>query len=100
MKRDTRAAFRFRTAETERGVDEAMRLVAEMHAKDAADNAAAYAERTKPVPFTDDELKSARVVRTRFGWASVARVNEKTVTINGAFGEDRLPMSAILEVKS
>jgi hypothetical protein len=98
MKRYTRSAYRARAAATERSLDHA---VAETKAtKDAEDaqNAAAYAERTKPVPFTPEQLKAARAVRTMYGWHRVIRVNTTTVTVNGDFGDYRVPEKNILEV--
>lgn len=100
MSRDTRTAYRARAAAAERSVDEALADVRAAEATEAARRAAAFAERTNPVPFTDEELKAARVIRTRFGWAPVIRVNAKTVTAAGAFGDDRVPIGSILEVKS
>jgi hypothetical protein len=67
---------------------------------EAREAAAAYAARISRVPFTDEELKAARVIRTRFGWAQLLRVNAKTVTVKGAFGDDRIPVASILEVRA
>lgn len=100
MSRDTRAAYRTRAAAAERSVDAAIAEVkAAKEAEDAA-AAAAYAERTKPVPFTADELKAARAVRTRYGWYRVLRVNAKTVTVSGDFGDHRIPQTTVLEVRA
>jgi hypothetical protein len=98
MKRDTRSAYRARAAATERSIDGA--IAEAKAAKDADDavRAAAYAERTKPVPFTHEELKVARAVRTRYGWHRVIRVNTTTVTVVGDFGDYRVPEKNILEV--
>lgn len=100
MKRDTRSAYRARTAATERSIDEAKAEVKAAEDAEQAERAAAYAERTKPVPFTFDELKAARAVRTRYGWHRVIRVNTTTVTVNGDFGDYRVPEKNILEVRS
>lgn len=99
MKRDTRTAYRARAAATERSIDSA--IAEAKAAKDAEDarNAAAYAERTKPVPFTPEELKVARAVRTMYGWHRVIRVNTTTVTVSGDFGDYRIPEKNILEVR-
>jgi predicted nucleic acid-binding protein len=100
MKRDTRSAYRARTAQTERSIDAALAEVkAERDAKDAK-NAEAYAERTRPVSFTREELQAARAVRTRYGWHRVVRVNTTTATVNGDFGDYRVPEKNILEVRS
>jgi hypothetical protein len=59
----------------------------------------AYRERVKPVPFTDEELKAARAVRTINGWHKVVRVNAKTVTVETGYSwTDRYPFKKILEV--
>lgn len=87
-------------ASIERTVDAAVAAVKatleEHHAKLAAD----YAARTKPVPFTEEELNTARVVRTAYGWQRVIRVNAKTVTVSGDFGDYRIPKKTILEVRA
>lgn len=98
MKRDTRSAYRARAAATERSIDHAVAEGKAVKAAEAAQNAAAYAERTKPVPFTPEQLKAARAVRTMYGWHRVIRVNTTTVTVNGDFGDYRVPEKNILEV--
>lgn len=61
----------------------------------------AYAERTKPVPFTPEELAAAKAVRTSTGWHRVVRVNAKSVTVETGYSwTDRHPTNQILEVKS
>ena len=100
MKRDTRSAYRARTAATERSIDEALAEVKAAKEAAEAEARAAYALRTAPVPFTPEELRAARVIRTRSGWAQILRVNAKTVTIAGAFGDDRIPVASILEVRA
>lgn len=61
----------------------------------------AYAERTKPVPFTQEELKAACAVRTSTGWHTVARVNAKSVTVvTGYTWTDRYTIDKILEVRA
>jgi len=99
MKRDTRSAYRARAASTERSIDDA--LAETKAAKDAeqAKLAAEYAERTKPVPFTREDLQAARAIRTHYGWHRVIRVNKSTVTVNGDFGDYRVPEKNIMEVR-
>jgi len=99
MKRDTRTAYRARAAATERSIDAGMAEAKAAQAEEAARNAAAYAEHTRPVPFTPDQLKTARAVRTMYGWHRVIRVNTATVTVNGDFGDYRVPEKNILEVR-
>ena len=100
MRGDSRTKYRARAAATERSIDAAMAEAKAAKQAEIAAKAAEIAERTKPVPFTPEELAVARVVRTRFGWARLLRVNAKTVTIAGAFGDDRIPVASILEVRA
>ncbi len=99
MKRDTRSAYRARAAATERSIDAGVADAKAAKAAEADQNAAAYAERTKPVPFTRKDLEVARAVRTHYGWHRVIRVNTATVTVNGDFGDYRVPEKNILEVR-
>lgn len=100
MKRDTRSAYRARAASTERSIDAAIAERKAAEEAEQAERAAAYAEQNKAVPFTADELKAARVVRTAYGWHRVIRVNAKTVTISGDFGDYYVLHKAILEVRA
>lgn len=100
MKRDTRSAYRARAAATERSIDTAKAEVKAAQEAEQAKRAAEYAERTKPVPFTRDELQAARAIRTHYGWHRVIRINTTTVTVNGDFGDYRVPEKNILEVRS
>ena len=60
---------------------------------------AEHRERTKAVPFTTEELKAARAIRTRSGWHRVARVNTKSVTVETGYSwTDRYTIDKILEV--
>lgn len=60
-----------------------------------------YHEKTKPVPFTLDELKAARAVRLDYGWAVPVRVNKKTITVRGDAGLTyRYPLHNVLEVRA
>lgn len=98
--RDTRTAYRARAAATERSIDAA--LVEMRAAKEAAESEAraAYAKRTAPVPFTEAELKVARVIRTAYGWYAVVRVNAKTVTAKDGRWNASVPRNSILEVRA
>lgn len=100
MKRDTRSAYRARAAATERSIDAAKVEVKATEDAEQAKRAAIYAERTKPVQFTRDELQAARAVRTAYGWHRVIRVNTTTVTVVGDFGDYRVPEKNILEVRA
>ena len=99
MKRDTRSAYRSRVAATERSIDTGIAEAKTARDAEAARNAALYAERNKPVPFTHEQLQAARAVRTMYGWHRVIRVNANTVTISGDFGDYRVPEKNILEVR-
>lgn len=100
MKRDTRTAYRARAAATERSVDAAM---AEIHAAYTATSeewAAEYARRTAPIPFTVEDLKEARVIRTAVGWHKIVRVNAKSVTVETEYSwNDRCALEKVLEVR-
>jgi hypothetical protein len=99
MKRDTRTAYRARAAATERSVDAALAEVKAAKATEAAERAVTHAERGKPVPFTQDELKAARAVRDAYGWHKVARVNAKTVSVETGYSwTDRIEITKILQV--
>jgi len=100
MKRDTRSAYRARAAATERSIDQAIAAVKAEQDAEQAERAAQYAERTKAVPFTREELQAARAARTWYGWHRVIRVNTTTVTLNGDFGDCRVPTKNILEVRA
>lgn len=57
--------------------------------------------RNQTVPFTDDDLKSARFVRDRHGWHEVVKVNAKTVSVaTGYSWVDRIPVAHVLEVRT
>ena len=101
MKRDTRSAYRARAAATERSIDAALAELQAAEAAEAAERARVHAERTKPVPFTPTELKSARAVRTVSGWYKVVRVNAKSVSVESGYSwVDRIPVANILEVRT
>jgi len=100
MKRDTRSAYRARAAATERSIDQAKAEVKAAEEAEQAEWAAAHAERTKPVPFTREQLQAARAIRTAYGWHRVIRVNTTTVTVNGDFGDYRVPEKNILEARA
>ncbi len=60
----------------------------------------AYREASAPIPFTDEGLKAALVVRTLLGWHKVIKVNAKSVTVATAYSwTDRYTLDKILEVR-
>lgn len=99
MKRDTRSAYRARAAATERSVDAALAFVEagrEAARQQARDE---QAKRNAPVPFTLDDLRVARAVRTELGWHKVSKVNAKSVSVETGYSwTDRIPHTKILEV--
>lgn len=101
MTRDTRTAYRARTAATERSIDEAKaELEAARDAEYRAVKAEAREREASRVRFTRDELVGAVAVRDRLGWHRVVRVNQKTVTIKTGYSwTDLLPIDRVLEVR-
>jgi hypothetical protein len=66
-----------------------------------AANAAEYARRTAPVPFTPEQLKAAVAIRTATGWHRVVRVNAKTVSVTTGYSwTNRHDIAKILEVRT
>jgi hypothetical protein len=51
--------------------------------------------------FTRDDLLGVTHVRTKLGWDKVARVNQKTVSVETGYSwVERIPFDSILEVRS
>lgn len=100
MRRDTRSAYRARQKAVERGVDEAVSAIKAVEdAKRAALKEAAREREATRQRFTRDDLLGAVVVRTRYGWMEVIRINQKTVTVEGVFGPQTVPFDRVLEFK-
>lgn len=100
MKRDTRTAYRRRAAATERSIDAALAEVKTAKEVERQEAAAEYAAKHAPVPYTSEELATARLIRTRYGWYKVVRVNTKTVTVETPYSwTDRIATPNIIEVK-
>jgi len=100
VKRDTRSAYRARAAATERSVEAALAEVKAAEDAKRAEQAAAYAKLTAPIPFTMEELKAARAIRTDVGWHYVRKVNAKSVTVETGYSwTDRYPIHKVLEVR-
>lgn len=50
--------------------------------------------------FTPDQLKGARIIRTRVGWHEVVKVNAKTVKVKAAPGmDDLVPVKRIIDAR-
>lgn len=59
-----------------------------------------YRERSKAIPFTDEQLTSATIARVAHGWYRIIRVNKATVTLDDPhYAQFRVPLAKILEVK-
>ena len=100
MKRDTRTAYRARAAATERSVDAALAEVKAAKEAEWAEALRANLALTKPVPFTPEELKAARAIRTSVGGHRVVKVNAKSVTVaTGYSWNDRYTLEKVLEVR-
>ena len=100
MKRDTRSAYRARAAATERSIDAAVEEVRANKETEQEALSAAYQAKNAPVPFTTEELKAARAVRTDYGWHKVSRVNAKTVSVETGYSwTDRIAIEKVLEVR-
>ena len=106
MNLSQRRAFNKRGgAELHRIIDAAKAEIAATKAiEDAANADRIKAERIKRkavIEYTEDEYKSARIVRDEMGWHAVVRVNAKSVTIKTPYSwTERIARPKILEVKS
>lgn len=99
-RRNTPRQARRHAADIERTIDNAKAAVAAQQEAERQQAKAKYAERTKHVPFTPEELKAARVVRTSSGWHRVVKVSAKSVTVATPYSwTDRYTLAKILEVK-
>lgn len=85
----------------DRQIDKAVATVAAEREAARQQSIAAYRESNKPIPFTTEELKAARAIRTSTGWHRVIRVNAKSVTVGTCYSwNDRHAIEKILEVRS
>lgn len=78
---------------------EAAALRAERAERTKARHAARAAEKDR-VKFTAADLAGAVVVRDDLGWVRVLRINEKTVTVAGGLGEQRIPVDSVLDFRT
>ena len=101
MKKDTVSAYRARARATEQMVDQSVAQVKAERAADWAERKAATAAANTPVPFTEDEYKAARIVRTKLGWHLVVKVNAKSVNVQTPYSwTDRILRDQIIEVRT
>lgn len=100
-RKSTPAQRRREAAEIERVVDKA---IADSKAWQAVEDAVArarYEAATARVPFTSEDLKVARAIRTDTGWHRVVKVNTKSVTVATVYSwNDRYTLDKILEVRA
>lgn len=88
-------------AAMDRSIDQAVASVKAQQETEAAEARARYAERTKAVPFTTEELRAARAIRTSVGWHRVVKVNAKSVTVSTGYSwNDRYTLDKVLEVRA
>lgn len=100
MKRDTVSAYRSRARTTEQMVDQAVAAVKAETAAKWAERKAEVAVLNKLVPFTEEQYRAARYVRTKLGWHAVVRVSTKSVTVKTPYSwDDRILRSKIIEVR-
>jgi len=60
----------------------------------------AHAKRIVPIPFTDEQWKAARAVRTAGAWHRVVRMNAKSATVETPYSwTDRVPRDRVIEVR-
>ena len=94
-----RAWARHGDREIQRTIDAAKAELAADAAAERAQARAEYAERTKPVPFTVEQLRAATHVRTATGWHKVVRVSAKSVTVETGYSwTDRYVLANVLQV--
>lgn len=78
------------------------RINAENRAKERETKARRKAERKAEksrAKLTRDDVVGARLIRDKYRWYEVVRVNAKTVTYRCSVGELRMPFDQILEVR-
>lgn len=78
--------------------EESARRRAEHKAAIARRKAEREAEKQRP-KLTREDVEGARLIRDKWGWYAVIRVNAKSVTYRSSVGELRMPFEQILEVK-
>ncbi|MDY0828560.1 hypothetical protein SK224_05400 [Microbacterium sp. BG28] len=105
MRRDTVSAYRRRARDTELKVDQSVAAVqaerdADWQARKAAAQQATTAERDRTPP-SRAELVGATLVRDRYGWHRIAKVNRTTVDVYiGPGVTKRLQVDRVLEASS
>lgn len=93
-------AFGQRTDAAIRRTAERFARIKALEAHLARLNAAATAPAPKPAP-TAEEIRGAALIRTRYGWERVVKVNRTTVTVAAEPGwNDKVPFSKVLDVRT
>lgn len=104
MRRDTVSAYRRRTRDTEQKVDESVAAVkaerdADWDVRKRAAQEARAADTARPK--TREDLIGATLVRDRYGWHRIAKVNTTTVDVYISPGvTKRLQIGRVLEASS
>ena len=81
-------------------IETAKTELAEQQAQEFAASRAAFDKRNEKIPYTPEQYKTAKVVRTVTGWHKVVKVNAKSVTVaTGYSWTDRIEVARIIEVR-
>jgi hypothetical protein len=74
--------------------------IAEQQAEEFAAAKTAFDKRNTKIPYTPEQYKAAKVVRTVTGWHKVVKVNAKSVTVATPYSwTDRIEVARIIEVR-
>jgi len=80
-------------------IETAKTELAEQQAKEYAAAKASFNKRNVKIPYTPEQYKAAKIVRTVNGWHKVVRVNAKSVTVETPYSwTDRIEVGRIIEV--
>jgi len=80
-------------------IETAKTELAEKQEEEFAASRAAFDKRNEKIPYTSEQYKAARVVRTMTGWHKVVKVNAKSGTVaTGYSWTDRIEVARIIEV--
>jgi hypothetical protein len=89
-----------RWEQLEGDVAKAANMISHQQAVELLESRLEAHRKMQPVPFTLEQLKAAKVVRTDVGWHVVNRVNRKSVSVKTQYSWcDRYPVQYVLEVR-
>ena len=81
-------------------IETAKTELAEQREQEFAASRAAFDKRNAKIPYTPEQYKAAKVVRTVTGWHKVVRANAKSVTVETPYSwTDRIEVARIIEVR-